>query len=158
MLPSTSPLWLKIILHPGALGLVGDEIELVPQPVELVLALFVQDQLHQRGVVAVIAAGIVIAGAEQAAIVGRLVGPVAAALADIEGVGENGGEAVERLLVLCLLSGRIDQVGIAITGIVPRSPPSAGEASSCSGGYFGTAGGAGSTSLSARMSAGSLLR
>ena len=89
----------EVILGPGARGLVGDVIELVPQAVELLLALFVQDQFHQRGVVAVIAAGIVIARAQQAALIGRIVGPVAAALADIKGIGEDAGQTVESLLV-----------------------------------------------------------
>src|SRR6185437_1077243 len=111
------------ILDPGALGLVGDKVELVPQPVELILAVSVQDQLHQGGVVAVITAGIVIAGVQQAAIVGRLIGPVAAALADIKGVGEDGGETVERLLVFRLLAGRIDQVGIAVARMRRQDRP-----------------------------------
>src|SRR6185503_14183324 len=72
---------------------------------------------------AVIAAGIVIAGVEQTAIVGRLIGPIAAALADIEGVGENRSETVERLLIFRLLAGRIDQVGIAIARMRRQDRP-----------------------------------
>src|SRR6185312_9142270 len=74
-------------------------------------------KLHQGSVIAVIAAGIVIAGAQQAAIVGRLIGPVAATLADKERVRKDRGKTVERLLVLGLLAGRIDQIGIAGAGI-----------------------------------------
>jgi len=103
------------ILNPGALGLVGDEVELIPQPVEPVLALLVQDQLPQRRVVAVIAAGIVIARAQEPAIVRTLVGPVAAALADHESIGEDRGEAVKGRLIFGLLAHRIDKVCIAVT-------------------------------------------
>ena len=101
------------ILHKGVLGLVADEIELVPQPVQLLVATIVQDQLHQRGIVAVIAAGIVITGAEQPPRIHGVVGPEAAALADHEGVGEHAGEPREGFLVLGLLPGRIYEIGIA---------------------------------------------
>ena len=71
----------EVVLDPGARGVIGDEVELVPEPVQLLLALLVEDQFHQRRVVAEVAHDVVIAGAQQAALVLRIVGEVAAALA-----------------------------------------------------------------------------
>ena len=57
------------------------------------------------------------AGAEEAALVNRIVGPVAAALRHHERIRKDAGEAGKGLLVFGLLAGRIDQVGITRAGI-----------------------------------------
>ena len=106
----------EVVLNPGVGGVIGDEVELVPEPVQLLLALLVENQFHQRGVVAPVAHHVVIAGAQQAALVLRIVGEEAAALLDVEGVGENGSEARERRFIAGALGGRNHQIGIARRG------------------------------------------
>jgi hypothetical protein len=54
-----------VILHERARGVIGDEIELVPEAIELLLALLVEDQLHERRIVAEVAHGVVIARAQK---------------------------------------------------------------------------------------------
>ena len=62
------------ILNPGARRVIGDEVELVPEPVEFLLALLVEDQFHQRRIVAEVAHHVVIARAQQPALVLGIVG------------------------------------------------------------------------------------
>ncbi len=104
------------ILNPGARRVIGDEVEFVPEAVEFLLALFVEDQLHQRSIVAEVAHHVVIARAQQASLVLRIVREVAAALADIESVRENGSEARERGFIAGALGGWNYQIGIAGAG------------------------------------------
>lgn len=92
-LSSTSPLWLKKYWTPGAGGEVGDEVELGPEAVEARAAGVVEDEFHERLVVAEVAHHVVIAGAQEAALVLGVVGEEAAALADEEDVREDVGEA-----------------------------------------------------------------
>ncbi len=73
----------------------------------------VEDQLHQRGVVAPVAHHVVIAGAEETSLILRIVREEAAALLDIERVRENGSEALERGLIAGALGCRNHEVGIA---------------------------------------------
>src|ERR1035438_2989730 len=56
-------------LLPGPDGVVGDEIELLPQGVELFFPLIVEQHLAQRGIVAEVAHHVVKAGSEQASFV-----------------------------------------------------------------------------------------
>ena len=105
------------ILNPGARRVIGDEVEFVPQPVQLLLSLFVEDQFHQRSIVAEVAHHVVIARAQQAALVLRIVREVAAALRDVEGVRENRSEARERGFIAAALGGRNHQIGIAGAGL-----------------------------------------
>ena len=70
----------------------------------------VEDQLHERRIVAIVAHGVVIARAQEAALVVGIVGEVAAALAHVESVGENRREARERSFILAALAGRYHQI------------------------------------------------
>ena len=72
-----------------ARGVAGDELELVPQRLELFLSLLVEQQLAERRIVAGIAHHVVEARAQQAPFVFRVVGIEAAALAHVERVGED---------------------------------------------------------------------
>ena len=83
------------ILRPGAGGVVGDEIEFVPETVQTLLARLVENQFLQRIVVTPVAHHIVIAGAEQAARILRVIGEETAALLNVERVGEDTGESRE---------------------------------------------------------------
>ena len=56
---------------PGALGIIGDEIEFVPEPVEFLLTFLVEDQFDERRIVAKVAHHVVIAGARGGALVLR---------------------------------------------------------------------------------------
>ena len=112
-LPCNLAALIEEVLSPGASREVGDEVEFVPQAVEFLLAFFVEDQLHQRRVVAEESEHAVIARAQQAAFVCRIVREIAAALGDVEGIRKNGSEARERGFIAAALGGRNDQIGIA---------------------------------------------
>ena len=84
----------RVLPHRGA----GDEVELLPEPVELALALLVEHQLVERAVVAEVARHAVEAGAQEPARVLLLLLRVevdAGPLRDEEGVGEGRAEARE---------------------------------------------------------------
>ena len=105
-------------------GEIGDEVELVPETVQFLFAFVVEDQFHQRRVVAEVAHHVVIAGAEQTALVLRIVGEEAAALADVEGVREDRCEAREGGFIAWPLGGGNDQIGIARAGFRHDARPS----------------------------------
>src|SRR5687767_14143052 len=76
-----------------------DELELVPQRLQLFLSLFVQQQFAQRRVVARVAHHVVEARAQQPALVFRVVGIEASALANVERIRKDGAESRKRLLI-----------------------------------------------------------
>ena len=78
----------------------------IPEPVQLLLSLLVEDQFDQRSIVAPVPHHVVISRAQQTPLVLRIVGEEAAALADIEDVRENGAEARERGFILFPLAVR----------------------------------------------------
>src|SRR5581483_2355073 len=102
----------EVILNERADGEIGDEIELFPKPVQLLLLAVVQDQFYERGVVAEVAHHVVEAGAQQATFVLGIVGKKAAALAYIERVRKNGAEPRERSLIPLALAPRNHQIRI----------------------------------------------
>ena len=104
---------IEVILIPGAIGVVGDEVELVPEAVQFLLALVVEDQFHERRVVAPVAHDVVVAGAEKAALVLGIVREVAAAFLHVEGVGEDVGQAREGGFIAGALGGGDDQIVVA---------------------------------------------
>ena len=79
----------------------------------------------------------VIARAQQASFVLRIVGKVAAALGDIEGIGENGSETFERGFITVALGGGNNQIGDRRRALWQKERPSAerlpGEARDISG-------------------------
>src|SRR5207244_1993472 len=89
-----------------------DEFELIPERLQFLLALLVENQLAERRIVARISHHVVKAGAEQAAFVFRLVGIKAAAFPDIEGIGKYRAEFRERRFVAGPLSGGHDEIGV----------------------------------------------
>ena len=89
----------------------------------MVLSLFIEDQFHQWVVVAPVPHHVVIARAQQAPLVLRIVGKVAAAFLDIENVRENRSQACERSLITRALGGRHHQVGIARAILLRESGP-----------------------------------
>ena len=101
------------VLNPRPRREVGDEVEFVPQPVDFLLAVLVEDQFHQRRVVAEEAQHAVVARAEQPAFVLRIVRKIAPAFRDVEGVREDPGEALECGFIPASLGRRHDQVGVA---------------------------------------------
>ena len=96
--------------------MVGDKVELVPKPVELFLSFGVEDQFAKSRVVPVVPHRIVITGAEEAATVLGIIGPVAAPFRDVEVVRENGSESLECGLVLFSLRRGYDQVFVTGPG------------------------------------------
>ena len=100
------------VLRPSAVREVSDIIEFRPQPIDLTLAFFVEDQLHQRRVVAIKAHHAVIAGTQQTALVFGIIREIAAAFGDVELVGENGGEARKRRFILAPLRRRHYQIQV----------------------------------------------
>src|SRR5436309_2127799 len=83
---------IEIKLHEGPGRVIGIEIEFRPEPVELLLALLVQNQFLQRIVVAPETHDAVITSAEQTPGVRRIVREELAALLYIERVREHMGE------------------------------------------------------------------
>ena len=113
----------EVILDPGALGPGGDVIEFLPELIDFFDALFVEDEFAQRGIVAIVAHHIVIARAEEAALILGVIGEVAAAFGDEEGVREDAGEAGKRRLVFFALGFGDDEVLIAYAGLVNYGGP-----------------------------------
>ena len=114
---------IEVILGPGAGGKVGNVIELVPQTIQLLLSVVIEDELDQREIVAVIAHDVVIAGAQQAAFVLRVVGEITAAFGDVKRVGKHRSEAGKCGLVAGALGGGNDQIGIVGAGLGGESGP-----------------------------------
>ena len=84
---------IELYVSPG--GEIGDGVKLQPQHIELFPLPLVEDQLHQRRVIAEIAHHVVKARAQQATLVFGIVGVVSAALANVESVRKHGGETGE---------------------------------------------------------------
>ena len=91
-------------LLPGPRGVVGDELVILPECIELLLGLSVEDEIAQRGIVAEVAHYVVEAGTEKAAFVDRIDGIKTAALAKVKTGGEHGAETREGRLVARTLS------------------------------------------------------
>ena len=77
-------------LVPGSNGVIGDEVELLPQLVELFFTFFVEDEIAQGRIVAEISHHVVESRAEQASFVDGVDGIKTAALAGVEAGRENG--------------------------------------------------------------------
>ena len=54
---------IEVVLNPGSRCEIGDEVELIPQLVQFLLSLFVEDQFNQRRIVTEVPHDIVIARA-----------------------------------------------------------------------------------------------
>src|SRR6185369_13475082 len=63
----------KVELLPGSVGVIRDEIKFVPEAVQLLLGLLVEDQFHQRNIVAPVSHHVVISGAKEPSFVVRIV-------------------------------------------------------------------------------------
>src|SRR5439155_18693938 len=99
------------ILHPRPRRVIGDEVELIPEAVQFLLPLLVQNQLLERGIVAPVPHHVVVAGAQQPPLVLGVVGKEAPALTNVECIGENRAEAREGSLVaspVALRYGRVE--------------------------------------------------
>jgi hypothetical protein len=107
----------EVVLGVGADGVVGDEVEFAPEGFEFGGLFWVEDEFAEGLVVAIVAHDVVEAGAEEAAGVLGEVGEEAAAFADVEGVGEEVGEAGEGGFVAgALAGGEADGFGIFAAG------------------------------------------
>ena len=104
---------IEVVLDESARGVLGVEVEFGPELVEFLLALLVQDEFLQGVVVTPIAHHAVIAGAQQASRVRRIIREELAAFFHIERVRKNMGEAGERFFVTGARSGRYHQIGVS---------------------------------------------
>ena len=113
---------IEVVLYPRAAGVVGDEVELVPEPVQPRPALVIEDQLPQRPVVPEVPHHVVIPGAQEAPLVGRVIGIEATALADIERIRKHAGELGERALVPIQLAIGHDEIRSSPPGRATGAP------------------------------------
>ena len=101
--------------------MIGDEVEFIPEPVQRLLSLVVEDQFYQRGIVAPVSHHVMVAGAQKAPLVLGIVREKTSAFANIECVGENRAEAREGGLVASPFALRNHEIGIAGSGFQHQS-------------------------------------
>ncbi len=106
------------VLNPGPRRMIGDEVEFIPESIQRLLLLVVEDHFDQRGIVAPVPHHVMVARAQKTSFVLGIVGEKAAALADIECVGENESQAREGILVASPLAVRNHQIGVAGSGFL----------------------------------------
>src|SRR3954471_13208561 len=91
--------------------------------VEFLLTFFIQDQLHERRIVAEEANHAVVASAQKPALVGRIVGEIAPALGDVERVWEDGSETRKCGFIAGALRSRHYEIGITRAGLCRKRGP-----------------------------------
>jgi hypothetical protein len=102
----------EVELDVGAGRVVGDELELIPEGLQLLLALLVENQLAEGRIVARVSHHVVESGAQQPALILRRIGIETAALFHVERIGKDGGELRKRRFVASALAGRHDQIAV----------------------------------------------
>ena len=120
-LPGYFAALIEKILNPRPCRVIGDEVEFIPEPVQRLLSLVVEDQFYQRGIVAPVSHHVMVAGAQKAPLVLGIVREKTSAFANIECVRENRAEAREGGLVASPFAVRNHEIGIAGPGFQHQS-------------------------------------
>src|SRR5262245_43445903 len=83
------PALIEEILGPGPVRKIRDEIEFFPETIDLFLLFLIEDQLHQRGIVAEKADYTMVSGAQQSSLILRIIRKIPSSLGDVECVRKN---------------------------------------------------------------------